>query len=434
MVTSGVTSASGLSQVTDNGSATSPTPLTFNCSAQVAAAYESIVTVVQNSGALTVQTAYADPSGNQSYQDFFDTASGGCTTSDPTTPWDSLLAVPFNQGSSGAPAQYIKFSAVVPYSDVGLASFTLPVDDQSVISTAPDCQSASSCTVNWSSSGKYTFTKQCDGTITYGSGSVSGSCGSVPCDGLVGGTVTQSFGAAPAVGTKICVGDSITTGKGTAIVMAADGSMLHVGPNSEIDLSGTPVEQGPSIYELVGGTIWSALPGGGVEQIDTSHSMGAVHGCAMTATVLPDKTAIYHFIQGQGSVTDKLTGQRVNVAPGYTATVTAHGVTIGTAWPAAARSLVPAAQAPPSISTVSVHGAKIRFKLSESAAVTLSVTHGERVVLKMTLTGRSGANSATLNIKHLRRGTDQLTVTAAVSGGSDPDKLTAVAQTTVRVG
>jgi hypothetical protein len=149
------------------------------------------VTSGVNLGALTVATAYS----NNSDRYFI------------SHPWscDKDLKQPaaFSYGDGGdvdpSGVGTIGYATSVPFADVGQGSFTLPADDQSTINQATMWTNGlrNYTSHQFGISGTYTFTKLCDGTVTYpGDGTATGTCAGAGGGGG-GGTPPGGPGTGP---------------------------------------------------------------------------------------------------------------------------------------------------------------------------------------------------------------------------------------------
>ncbi len=259
----------------------------------------------------------------------------------------------------------------------------------------------------------------------------------VPC-----GVVTFSEGDAPAVGTVIKQGDTVSTGaKGRVEITLPDGGFYRVGPSSKMQCDGqtTTTEGHRSItdrFHLLLGNMWAgiseALGGDHAFQQPGAPAGTGVRGSAFTASVQHNGDIVYHVIQGTGFIKPKgkpefdfPAGEGVRFDPhsgGYSLTM---------AWPATDQALVPAAQQPPKLMHVRLAGAHagkrltLHFTLNENATVTVQVQRGAHHVVKRTAAVRHGSRAITL--KALPRGRYTLTLFATV------DKRSAAVQKSFRV-
>ncbi len=231
----------------------------------------------------------------------------------------------------------------------------------------------------------------------------------VPC-----GVVTFSEGDAPAVGTVIKRGDTVSTGaKSRVEITLTDGGIYRVGPSSAMQCDGqtTPPGGHPSVsddFKLLLGNMWAGISHalGGDHQFESQERTVAVgvRGSAFTASMQGNGDIVYHVIQGTGFIKvkgkpefDFPAGEGVRFDPDYGA------YTVTTAWPAADRALVPGAQLPPKLTRVRLVGAHagkrptLHFTLNENATVTVQVLRGRRRVLMRTTAVRHGARSLTLS-------------------------------------
>jgi hypothetical protein len=246
----------------------------------------------------------------------------------------------------------------------------------------------------------------------------------VPC-----GVVTFSEGDAPALGTVIQRGGTVSTGaKSRVEITLPDGGVYRVGPSSKMQCDGqsTSTDGDRSItdsFHLLLGNMWAGISGafggdhGFVQQGPTIAS--GVRGSAFTASVQGNDDIIYHVIQGTGFIKikgkrefDFPAGEGVRFDPHY------GRYSMTTAWPAADRALVPAAQRPPKLTHVRLTGARagkrptLHFALSENATLTVQIQRGAHRVLKRITSAHRGAH--TLALRALSRGRYTLTLFATV--------------------
>jgi hypothetical protein len=245
----------------------------------------------------------------------------------------------------------------------------------------------------------------------------------VPC-----GVVTFSDGDAPANGTVIQLGDTVSTGaKGHVEITLPDGGFYRLGPSSKMQCGSqsTSAEGDRGItdsFHLLLGNMWggvsSALGGHEFEQQEPTIA-GGVRGSAFTASVQRNGDILYHVIEGTGFI--KIRGRREFDFPAgegvrFDADYGAYSLT--TAWPAADQALVPAAQKPPTLTGVRLTGARagkrptLHFRLDQNATITVQIQRGRHRVLKRTATARRGARSLMLGA--LPRGRYTLMVFATV--------------------
>lgn len=258
----------------------------------------------------------------------------------------------------------------------------------------------------------------------------------VPC-----GVVSFSEGDAPAVGTVIQRGETVSTGaKSRVEITLPDGGLYRVGPSSKMQCDGqSNFEEGHRTisdqFHLLLGNMWagvsSALGAHEFEQQEPTIAVG-VRGSAFTASVQHNGDIVYHVIEGTGFIRikgkrefDYPAGEGVHFDPDY------GGYTMTAAWPAADQALVPAAQRPPKLTKVRLVGARagqrptLHFTLSEKATVTVLVKRGKHGVLTRTASARRGAGTVVLHA--LKRGRYTLTVFATV------DRRAIAVQKSVRV-
>jgi hypothetical protein len=259
----------------------------------------------------------------------------------------------------------------------------------------------------------------------------------VPC-----GVVTFSAGEAPAVGTVIQRGETVSTGaKSRVEITLPDGGLYRVGPSSKMQCDGqSNVDVGPRTvtdqFHLLLGNMWAGI----------SHAFGGAHGfvqqgpiiasgvrgSAFTASLQPNGDIVYHVIQGTGFIKvkgkrefDFPAGEGVRFDPDY------GGYSMTTAWPATDQALVPATQRPPKLTRVrlaAAHAGKrptLHFTLNETATITVQIQRGRHRVLKRTASARRGTHSLALTA--LARGRYALTLFATV------DKRSAAVQKSFRI-
>jgi hypothetical protein len=250
----------------------------------------------------------------------------------------------------------------------------------------------------------------------------------VPC-----GVVSFSEGDAPAVGTLVNPGDTVSTGVNSRVeVTLPDGGFYRVGPSSKMRCDGqtTTTEGHRSItdsFHLLLGNMWAGISdalGGdhAFEQPGPTVAVG-VRGSAFTASVQRNGDIVYHVIQGTGFIKTKgkrefdyPAGEGVRFDPDY------GGYTMTTAWPAADQALVPAAQQPPKLTHVRLVGAHagkrptLHFTVNENAAITVQIQRGRHRVLRRTSAARHGARS--LVLATLPRGRYTLVLFATVHARS----------------
>jgi FecR protein len=249
----------------------------------------------------------------------------------------------------------------------------------------------------------------------------------VPC-----GVVTFSEGDAPAVGTVIKLGDTVSTGANSRVeITLPDGGFYRLGPSSKMQCSGqsTSTEGDRGItdsFQLLLGNMWagvsSALGGHEFEQQEPTIA-GGVRGSAFTASVQRNGDIVYHVIEGTGFIKikgkrefDYPAGEGVRFDPGY------GRYTVTTAWPAADQALVPAAQRPPRLTRVRLVGAHagkrstLQFTLNQNATITVQIQRGRHRVLKRTASARHGTRSLVLGA--LPRGRYTLMLFATVHARS----------------
>jgi FecR-like protein len=267
----------------------------------------------------------------------------------------------------------------------------------------------------------------CSASITW-EGTITISCAKAI------GKVTLSEGAAPAVGTEICDGETVSTGDGRLEITFNDGSVMRLGKNSQVQVDESVNYDRPVTFHVILGYVWAKVSdalGNSDTYVETGTDAAGVRGCQFTASIVPGRGLQMHVIQGRGFYI--VGGHRSYFPAGYT--VLRHGsvVKLSTAWPAAQRGLVPAASMPAKLSAVKLSGAnlgpkaKLRLKLSRSASLAVKILKGKRVVASFKSSGRAGPNALTLRHKTLPKGTYTLIVTATRA------RLVSLAQLTVRL-
>jgi hypothetical protein len=258
----------------------------------------------------------------------------------------------------------------------------------------------------------------------------------VPC-----GVVTFSEGDAPAVGTVIKQGETVSTGANSRVeITLPDGGFYRLGPSSKMQCSGqsTSTERDRRItdsFKLLLGSMWagvsSALGGHEFQQQEPTIA-GGVRGSAFTASVQRNGDILYHVIEGTGFI--KVKGKREFDFPAgegvrFDSDYRAYSLT--TAWPAADQALVPATQRPPRLTGVRLVGAHagkratLHFTLNQNATVTVQIQRGRHRLLKRTTSARHGARSLVLGA--LPRGRYTLMLFATVQ------KRSSAVQKTFRV-
>ncbi len=247
---------------------------------------------------------------------------------------------------------------------------------------------------------------------------------SVPC-----GVITFSHGDAPAVGTLVNKGDTVSTGpKSQVEVTMPDGGVYRLGSNSKVQCNGqttfAPNEHSISDdFKLLLGNMWAgisdALGGDHAFETSTERAGTGVRGCAFTESIQPGGRILLHVIDGTGFI--KVNGTpEVNypAGEGLLLNPATGRYTMTNAWPAADQALVPPAQQPPKLTGVRLVGAHagkratLHFKLNENAAVTVRIQRGAHRVLQRTVAAHKGAGAVKLG--SLPRGRYTLTVFATV--------------------
>jgi hypothetical protein len=250
----------------------------------------------------------------------------------------------------------------------------------------------------------------------------------VPC-----GVVTFSEGDAPALGTVIKRGDTVSTGaKSRVEITLPDSGVYRLGPSAKMqcDSQTTTTDRERSIsddFHLLLGNMWAGISEavGGDHQFEQATQTIAVgvRGSAFTASMQRNGDIVYHVIQGTGFFRvkgkrefDYPAGTGVRFDPDY------GGYTPTSAWPAADQALVPAAQQPPKLTRVRLVGARagkrptLRFTLNENASITVQIQRGRHRVLKRTTLAHRGVRS--LVLRALPRGRYTLMLFATVHARS----------------
>ncbi|HUA12437.1 MAG TPA: FecR family protein [Solirubrobacteraceae bacterium] len=255
------------------------------------------------------------------------------------------------------------------------------------------------------------------------------------------GTVTYSKGPAPAVGTTICEGETISVGAGgRAEIELQDGSKVRLGPETTLEEVGhneTSQEQNDTWRQKLG-AVWAettkAVQGVehefGIEVPAEEQQWNAVgvRGSGFTLSVKHDKPTEFHVIKGAGYYRPP-GGTKESVPAGYTATFgDGKKETLTTAWNPSPE-LVPASSLPPKITRAKLlgagrhAGAKLSFTLSEAATITATVKKGSRAVRTVHASGKHGANTIKLLRRPIRRGTYTVLVKAENAGRVSIEQL-----------
>lgn len=302
--------------------------------------------------------------------------------------------------------------ATVPPSDLENPVTEVPVSsaDQGVAQLPLDCTGAAQA-----------GTAECDRTLQW-SGKLKLEVVCDPASAV--GSVTFSEGQAPAVGAAVCLGQKIKTGpKSRAEITFKDGSVLRLAPESELELENvtfTP-DQPRISAKLVLGNLWAKVTKalGAEKPFDVAwdRAVAGVRGSAATITTLPGhERALYHVVEGTGFV--KLKGRREFDFPaGEGIILTPSGYQLTTAWPAAARALVPPGDRPPTVAALKLAGAGpaaiLRVRLDQSAVVVMQVLEQGRVLATLSAHARRGTNMLRALPRRLAPGRYVLRLTVA---------------------
>lgn len=242
------------------------------------------------------------------------------------------------------------------------------------------------------------------------------------------GEVDFSEGDAPAVGTIINKGQTISTGaKSRVEIVTADGSVYRLGPNSKMVCGGEPPFQAekPPLsdeFKLLLGNIWAATSSalGGDHQFEQQDGVaaGGVRCSEFTESVRPGGKVLMHVIEGTGFF--KIKGEKeVDFPAGEGLIYSDSHYAVTTTWPAADQALVPKAQRGPKLTALKLVGHRagkattLHFKLSQNAKVTVQIVRGRKKVLSKKLSERHGARS--IKLKPLPKGRYTLTLFATVN-------------------
>ncbi|HET9102717.1 MAG TPA: FecR family protein [Solirubrobacteraceae bacterium] len=280
-----------------------------------------------------------------------------------------------------------------------------------------DCTGQGPSNANTACSASLTW----DGTIT------------ISCAKAIG-KVTFSEGDAPAVGTEICDGETVSTGNGRLEITYNDGSVMRVGPNSQVQVDESASYDRPITFHVILGAVWAKVSdvlGSQDTTVETGTDAAGVRGCQFTASAAPGGGLLMHVIQGRGFYT--VAGHRTYFPTGYT--LMRHGsvAKLTAAWPAVQQGLVAPAAMPPKLSAVKLSGAnlgpraRLRLRLSQAASLTVQILRGKRTVASFTASGRAGSNTLRLRHRPLPKGPYTLIVTATHA------KLVSLAQISLRL-
>jgi hypothetical protein len=242
------------------------------------------------------------------------------------------------------------------------------------------------------------------------------------------GEVSFSEGDAPAVGTIINKGQTISTGaKSRVELITADGSFYRLGPNSKMVCGGEPPfkDERPPVsdeFKLLLGNIWAATSNalGGDHQFEqqTDRAAGGVRGSEFTASVRRGGKVLYHVIEGTGFF--RIKGEKEFDFPAGEGLIYSDShYAVTTTWPAADQALVPKAQLGPKLTALKLVGHRagkattLHFKLSQNAKVTIQIVRGKKRVLRKKRSERHGARS--IKLGSLPKGRYTLTLFATVN-------------------
>jgi hypothetical protein len=235
------------------------------------------------------------------------------------------------------------------------------------------------------------------------------------------GTATESVGQAPAIGSAVCPGDSLTTGADSLLELRLrDGGVIRLGPQTEI----ADLQAGGHRLTLLVGEVWAAAPRFAVNTFAVStgtDEIVGVRGSAFTAsrdsTVSP---VVFHDIEGNGFV--RLGRKIVKFPAGYTSIVGDNSVRLTTRWPAADRAIVPRGQRPARIGSVRFiagrHGrlTRMRVTLDHAARVIVRVYRSKSAVGKLSQPGHRGVNQL-VPLKHRLAPGLYIVTVRAIRGG-----------------
>jgi hypothetical protein len=260
-------------------------------------------------------------------------------------------------------------------------------------------------------------------------------------------TVSFSSGDAPAVGSTFCGGDRVRTGhNGRVEIVMGDGSVVRVGPDSDVDVGEGSSEGGGrdlslelvlgDIWEAVGGTggpiechcvagVRGRVPAGDRASTDDALRGSATPGASVTLGIDAAGSGIFHVVSGTGTASWK--GQVLKVPAGWSAKVVAGRLTLVTDWPAADRALLDPSALPPGVRLKLTKrlraGTKPRLKLTldQRARIDIAITKATKAkkkaepVIHKAVTEAAGTHVVKLP-KALGGGSYVVTVTATAGG------------------
>jgi hypothetical protein len=253
------------------------------------------------------------------------------------------------------------------------------------------------------------------------------------------GQVIASSGVAPAVGTKVPFGSTISTGaNGSATVQFPDNASLVMSANTSIVCDGSLTNSAggetssfsvlTGLFSYVSGLIGKKDP----DQINIQYGSGGggIRGCVVTGAVLPGGKLLVHVIQGTAFVQEPGKPD-FDFPPGEGILFDGNSYQETLQLPPGAAALLPRADRPPAVTAVKATAkAKkkpvVRFKLNEAAQLTVHVTHGKRTVATFTARGHAGTNTLSLP-RVLRSGSYTVAIDAT------KDALSSIVTSTLRV-
>jgi FecR protein len=243
------------------------------------------------------------------------------------------------------------------------------------------------------------------------------------------GTVVESVGNAPPVGTVVCFGQRITTGEGGRVTLRfPDNTELTMSENATIVLDkyvyDTPRDGHTTFFSVLQGLFvyTSGLigkPDRNEVNIETPVGAIGIRGCVVTGAVLPGGKLLVHVVQGNGSL--GLAGKpEFDFPAGEGILISGNSYQETLRLPPGAASLLAARDRPPSITAVKATGKAterpvLRFKLSDTAQVKVYVRRGKRTVVSFAGPGKKGTNKLKLS-KALPKGSYSIDLMAAHEG------------------
>jgi YVTN family beta-propeller protein len=247
------------------------------------------------------------------------------------------------------------------------------------------------------------------------------------------GVVMRSVGSAPAVGTRVTIGQTISTGpNSSAEISTPEGERLILDADTEIVCDGwISDEEGiRSTLKFIEGAMYGLF-------VETSRMIGKGHefevcppegcpagnlgirGSAFTAAVLPGRKLLLHVIEGTGIA--RMAGRRAFTFPaGKGVLVSGRRARVTLRLPPGTASLIPREHRPPKITALRAKGkarrkAIVSFRLNESARITIHVRRGKRTLISLRRQAKKGANEIRLT-KALPRGSYSVELVATHQG------------------